>query len=244
MDRRRLGWAIRSVRQRKHWRQSDLAAAAGVSRAAVSRAESGRVTDITLDAVERIARALDISVDLTVRWHGGDLDRLLNARHSELAESVARLFAAMPDWVLVPEVSFSIYGERGVIDFVAWHAETRTLLLIELKSQIVDAQEMLGTFDRKRRLARRIAGNRGWNPVAVGAWIIVSRSKTNERHVERLSALLRSGYPSDGREMIAWLRRPVGSIAGFSLWSNVRQASVRGTVVPIRRVRRSGLGDG
>ena len=42
----------------------------------------------------------------TRRWRAGDLDRLLNARHSELHELVARWFAdQLPEWVLTPEVS-------------------------------------------------------------------------------------------------------------------------------------------
>ena len=48
-------------------------------------------------------------------------------------------------------------GERGVIDILAWHAATRTLLVIELKTEIVDINELMGTVDRKRRLAATVA---------------------------------------------------------------------------------------
>jgi hypothetical protein len=97
-------------------------------------------------------------VDLVGRWRAGDLDRLLNAGHSALHESVARYFAGdHPAWTLAPEVSFSIYGERGVVDIVAWHPGRRALLIIELKTDIADVNELVGTVDRKRRLGRRIA---------------------------------------------------------------------------------------
>ena len=51
-------------------------------------------------------------------------------------------------------MSFSIFGERGVIDVAAWNAEHRALLVIELKTDIVDVNELVGTFDRKVRLGR------------------------------------------------------------------------------------------
>ena len=46
--------------------------------------------------------------------------------------------------MLAPEVSFSIYGERGVIDILAWHPGRRALLIIELKTDIVDVNELVG----------------------------------------------------------------------------------------------------
>ena len=44
-------------------------------------------------------------------------------------EIVARYFLGLPAWIVEPEVSFSIYGERGVIDILAWHPTSRILLL-------------------------------------------------------------------------------------------------------------------
>ena len=117
---------------------------------------------------------------------------MLNARHSALHELVARAFrSGLPDWVLAPEVSFSIWGERGVIDILAWHPSQRAILVTELKTDIADANEMVGTVDRKRRLAARVARERGWDPVTISVWVIVSGVSTNPptdrgpwRHVE------------------------------------------------------------
>jgi hypothetical protein len=83
----------------------------------------------------------------------------------------------------VPELTFSIYGERGSVDLVAWHPARRALLVIELKTAIVDVNELLMTFDRKRRLAPRIAREREWDPNVVGAWLIVMEGMTNRRRV-------------------------------------------------------------
>jgi hypothetical protein len=90
---------------------------------------------------------------------------MLNARHARLHELVARHLAALPGWSFVPEVSFAIYGDRGVIDILCFHAGRQALLVIELKTDIVDVNELVGTLDRKARLASQIARDRAW-PVA------------------------------------------------------------------------------
>jgi hypothetical protein len=135
-----------------------------VSQATVSSIERGHCGTVSLDTVRRVSAALDIRVDVVARWRAGDLDRLLSARHSRLHELVARAFAdRLPDWSLAPEVSFSVFGERGIVDLVAWNASHRSVLLIELKTEIVDVNELIGTFDRKVRLGGTIARGRGWD---------------------------------------------------------------------------------
>jgi transcriptional regulator with XRE-family HTH domain len=234
MDDGRFGSAIRAVRYKRGWRQRDLAARAGVSDETVSRIERGHIDTLSLRTLRRVASALDVRVDLIARWRAGDLDRLLNARHSALHDSVAAWFRdAFPEWELAPEVSFGILGERGVIDIVAWHPDRRALLIIELKTDIADVNELVGTFDRKRRLARKIVAERGWVPTTVSGWVIVAPGRTNRARIATHGAMLRSAFPFDGRSIRAWLRDPVGSISVMSTWSPAR----RGPTAPTRRVR-------
>jgi hypothetical protein len=140
--------------------------------------------------------------------------------------------------VLAPEVSFSIYGERGVIDILAWHPGRRALLIIELKTDIVDVNDLVGSADRRRRLARTIVAERGWDPATVSAWVIVAPSRTNRRRVAAHEAMLRAAFPMDGRGMRAWLRDPVRSVAALSFWPDSHGRAVRPDVRPVRRVRR------
>ena len=78
----------------------------------------------------------------------GDLDRLLNGAHSQLHEWVAGWFAIdLPEWILVPEVSFAVFAERGVIDILAWHPGRRALLIIELKTDIVCTNGVIHVID-------------------------------------------------------------------------------------------------
>ena len=235
MDDQRLGATIRAIRVRRGWRQSDLAGRSGVSPATISRLERGHPGLLTVDTVRRVASALDIRVDLVPRWRAGDLDRLLNAKHSQLHELVARWFAKeLPTWVLAPEVSYAIYGERGVIDIVAWHPGRRAILVIELKTDIVDVNQLIGKVGEKARLIRQIVRDRGWDPLTVSTWVIVASGRTNRARLAAHQAVLRAAFPADGRGMRRWLADPAGSVAALSLWT---EPAAR-PLMPTRRVRR------
>jgi hypothetical protein len=127
--------------------------------------------------------------------------------------------------VTAPEVSFAVYGERGVIDILAWHPGRHALLVIELKTDIVDVNELLGTLDRKRRLAATVAADRGWHAITVSCWLIVAGSRTNEARAAVHRATLRSALPETGPGMHRWLRDPVGSIAAYSFWTRSSSAT-------------------
>jgi transcriptional regulator with XRE-family HTH domain len=237
MDDLALGRSFRAVRIRRRFRQSDVAASAGVSQQTMSRIERGALDGVTLGTLRRVAAGLGMRLAVDARYEGAELDRLLGSRHSAMHEEIARLFEALPDWVTVPEVTFSIYGERGAIDVLAWHAPTRTLLVIELKTELVDLQDMVGTLDRKVRLAARIAADRGWVPAVVCSWLVIAEGSTNRRRVAAHRSMLRAAFPADGRSIVGWLQEPRGRISALSFLASTRQAGVTHGLAQIHRVR-------
>jgi hypothetical protein len=166
---------------------------------------------------------------------------MLNARHSRLHEFVARRFAELAAWSVAPEVSFAIRGERGVIDILAFHRSREMLLAIELKTEIVDVNELIGTLDRKQRLAVQVARERGW-PVGgdtrVSAWVIVAESRTNHRRFDTHGAVLRAAFPTDGRTMPGWITKPTGPVRALSFWPDIHPGNARGGLASVRRVQR------
>lgn len=203
----------------------------------ISRIERGHLERVQLGTILAVARALDVQVTLSARSRGADLDRLVSGRHSGLHESVARWFAdELPDWTLDPEVSFSIFGERGVIDILAWHPGHRALVIIELKTDIVDVNELIGQMDRRRRLAREIVEARGWEPLTVSTWVIVANGRTNRARLAAHRELLRNAFPVDGRSMPGWLHRPDRAVAALSLWERVEAGTASGGYAARHRV--------
>jgi hypothetical protein len=180
---------------------------------------------------------MEVRLDLIPRWRGGELDRLMNAAHSAMHERLARSFQAKPGRLAVPEVSFSIYGERGVVDILAWHQATRTTLVIELKSTVVDVQDLVASVGRKRRLATKIAAERGWGSDEVGCWVVIAGTMTNRRRVGEHAAMLRAAFPDSGLALRRWMRSPVGSIAALSFVSNAHPGNARASFGTRQRIR-------
>ncbi len=242
MDSSRIGRGIRALRVRQRLRQSDLAGQARVPRSVIARIERGDLARVHVGALAAVAAALHADLDLGLRWNGTELDRLLNAGHSAMHEAVARMLRAA-GWEVLPERSFSIWGERGVVDIVGWHATSRTLLVVELKTEIVDVQRLIGTVDRYRRLAPQAVADLGWEPLNAGTSVAVAESSTNRRRLRDHVTVLRAAFPSDGRTVPGWLTRPVGQLRALSFLSDARVEARIAARSSRRRVRtrRDGL---
>jgi hypothetical protein len=204
----------------------------------VSLVERGHLDRVSLASLRRLAAALDMRVDVVARWRGGEVDRLLNARHSALHEAVARRILATPGWQLLPEVSFAIGAERGVIDILAFHRPSGSLLVIELKTAIVDVNDLVSTMDRKRRLAGTVARERGWEPASVSSWLIVADGRTNRRRMAAHRTMLRAAFPGPARVMLGWLQQPRGTVHGLCQWPSSTPGGAAGGSV--QRVRSRG----
>ena len=207
MDLVRFGRGIRALRLRRRWRQVDLAAAAGVSQSVVAMIELGRGRRLVIETYERIGAALDARVDVLLRWNGEAVDRLLDMNHAALVEAIA-LQLRVAGWEVRTEVSFNIRGERGSVDVLAWHAASRTVLVIEVKSVVPDVQATLFGLDRKSRLGRDIAASIGWTPLRIGRLLVVNGDRTSRRRVERHAATFAAALPDRLVRVRRWLRRP------------------------------------
>lgn len=237
MDDLRIGKLFLVVRQQLGLRQTDLAAAATVPVHVIRQIEHGHLAGVSLERLRRVGATLEIRIDLVGRLRGAEGDRLLGRRHDLLATDVTADFQERA-WQLRAEVSFSIYGERGSIDLLAWHEPSRTLLVIELKTELVDAGATLMTLDRKRRLAREIARGLGWDAATVAVVLIIADGRTNRRRFAERSSMIRTALPSDGRAFRAWLRRPAGPVAATLFWREPVEPAAAARHAPVQRVRR------
>jgi transcriptional regulator with XRE-family HTH domain len=239
MNSSRIGRGMRAIRVRTNLTQQVVATRAGVPRGVVASLERGNIGRVRVEQLLAVATALRADVDLLLRWNGTDLGRLLNAGHSAMHELVVGMLATA-GWAVVPERSFSIWGERGVIDLLAWHAATRSLLIVELKTEIVDVQRLIGTVDRYRRLAPEVARELGWVPATVSTWVAVAESPTNRRRLAEHVRVLRAAFPSDGRSTRGWLRSPSDPLHALSFLSDARVANRTAARSSRHRVRAAG----
>jgi transcriptional regulator with XRE-family HTH domain len=213
MDGRHVGRVLRSIREHLGRTQADVATEAAVSPGSVSRAERGMVGTLPVAVVERIAASLGASLYLDIRYQGGMADRLIDRVHAALVDHMVG--ALRSDWEVVVEYTFNHFGERGSVDVLAWHAATRTLLIVEVKSAFTDLQDMLASFGRKLRVLPDIVRrDRGWDPLAVGRLIVVSGTTSNRKIVADHRAIFEVSFPARAHAIRAWLAHPRGPIAG------------------------------
>lgn len=234
MNGERLGRLARTLRVRQRLTQAALAARAGVSRRAVSLLETGRTGALRMRDVEAIVVALGARLDVRLFWNGPELDRLLDEAHAALGASVKRRLERW-GWLVRVEVSYSHFGERGRIDLLAFHPWTRTLLVVELKSELVDVQSLLGSLDVKVRLAPGIVERFGWSPrVVLPAIVFLEHSATRKR-LGRFDGLF-DRLDMRGKAALTWLRRPTEWAPQGLLWF-ARATQRPGSQVPRVRVR-------
>jgi transcriptional regulator with XRE-family HTH domain len=209
----RLGLGFRALRRRRGWSQARLAAAARVSRSVIWRIERGHADRVTLSTIHDVASALEARVDLRLLWHGDGLDRLVDAGHARLVElAIALLDRA--GWLVATEVSFNVRGERGSIDILGFHPTTTSLLVVEVKSVVPDLQAMLHAIDRKGRLARSIARERGWSAMSVTRLLVLPEDRTARRRLTTHSATFGVALPARNVAIRRWVLTPVGTMDG------------------------------
>jgi transcriptional regulator with XRE-family HTH domain len=238
VDDRRVGLIIRALRRRRGWRQSDLAVAAKVSQSSVSLVERGHLDTLSLRRIRLILAALDARGEFDLRWRGGGLDRLLDEGHARLAgQAVAVLTPS--GWASAVEVTYSIFGERGSIDLLAFHPASRSLLVIEVKTELTSIEETLRRLDQKVRLGSRIALERfGWAASGTSALLILPDRPAARRSVLRHEAVLDAALPTRTVAVRQWLRAPIATIRGCWFLANTRPGGIGSNLGGPNRVYR------
>jgi transcriptional regulator with XRE-family HTH domain len=237
VDALRFGRQFRALRIRLERRQRDVAVDAGVSRSLVAAIDRGQLDGVTIGSLAKAAAALGADVDLYLRWRGERLDRLVDEAHAALVDAFVGLLSGC-GWIVEVEVSFSIWGERGSIDILAFRPEFGALLAVEIKSVIADSQATLHGLDRKARLARQIVAERHWQVRHVSRLLVVAATATSRRRVARLATTYHAALPERGTVVRRWLRRPDAAVAGLLFLSNDNHGGSRKAAATRERVRR------
>lgn len=235
MDDLRVGALVRAIRHRLGWTQRQLGLRAGVSQGLVSLLERGQLDRLTVRSIRSVAAALEINLPFAPRWRGGDAARLLDAGHSAIVEHVVRTLR-MNGWETVVEYTFNHFGDRGSVDVLAWHPGRRALLIIEVKTRLLDVQATLAVLNRKVRVVPGLVRReRGWRPNHLGVVIVMPGITANRSAVSRHAATFASSRPARSLAVRKWVRQPDGRMNG--LWFISESNPVRGTGIRMNRKR-------
>ena len=176
---------------------------------------SGKLERVSVARFRRVCSALGIEpVWIFVGGEGWATD-------SSIAITLGLSKPSLPGyrlgWEPLPEYTFNVYGERGSVDILAWHPLRRALLVIEVKTRLTDLQQLLMSMSRKVRLVPAlVAEERGWVRLALGHLVVMLDTRSNRLTVGRHEGTFAATFPSRTAAVRAWLRSPVGDLAG--LW--------------------------
>lgn len=166
----------------------------------------------SLAMLDRHASALDLRLDLRLVGRSGQVVRMADEEHAAIVESIAEWLRQSGFQVEV-EASFSEWGERGRIDLLAYDPHTRTVVIVEVKTLLLDLQELLGSLDVRERLIEAIARRRGWRIERRVTMLAVAASAANRSVVRSHSALFQPltvrrlgqpGFAAAGR-ILVWI---------------------------------------
>jgi hypothetical protein len=180
----------------------------------IANVEMGRIGTMQVSTLRMVLAPFGLTYESYVRGLGADEDRVLDQRHATLMGASAS-WLATTGWEVLPEVSYSEFGERGSIDLLAWHPASASLLVIEVKTELASVEATLRKLDEKVRLAPTIARRLGWRPTSFSRLVILSDDRTQRRRVLTYASVLDRAYPTRTRQIRAWCRMPAGQIAGL-----------------------------
>jgi transcriptional regulator with XRE-family HTH domain len=219
-----LGRLVRALRRRRGLRQADCAAKAGVHRSTWSLVERGHLDRTSLATIRRCLAVLEVTLDLAPRWRGAELARLLDESHASI-QAAWKPRLEKWGWQVWVEQSFNVYGDRGRVDLLAWHPIHRSLLVVEVKTVIADAQALLGGLNVKVRVARDVARSLGIGGVRhVVPVLLVAEGSTNRARIRRVLPLFER-FTLRGRQAMSWLRRPNEEVSGLLIFTDLQFAT-------------------
>lgn len=208
-------------------RQADIARSAGLSQQAVSLIEPGHLATLSIRTLRTAFASVDARFESMVSWRGGQVDRLLDERHSLLVGHFAEELAHLR-WEVQVEITFSEYGERGSIDILAVQPASRIVLVVEIKTELTAIDDTIRRLDVKSRLAAKLAHDRlDWQPVSISRLLVVLDDSTNRRRVSRHAGSFERAFPNRGVELRQWLIVPSGRISGLCFKSLTNPSSTR-----------------
>jgi hypothetical protein len=174
----------------------------------ISRLESGQLSNVTLRTISQMLDVLGIHADLT-----SVLPILVNppiqrdAAHARCSSSVRRRLERL-GWTAAQEVEVISGTARGWIDVLAYHPQARSMLVIEIKTEVRDIGAIQRSIAWYEREAAAAAGRLGWHPVRQASALLLLETVANDIAVIDNREVLRQSFPTRAAGLATWLLDP------------------------------------
>jgi len=195
-----IGSSVRASRLDRGWTQAELGATAEVSRSLVAAIETG-ARAASLEVLERVAHALDadLVVELRAPLVVGRTDQR-DAAHAACVAAVRR-WLERRGYLCVVELPIVDGKIRGWIDLLAFHPESRRLVVVEVKTELRDLGGLQRQVGWYVRAAAGAVAPLGWRPrEAVGLVVFLATTDNDARLTAQRQAITQA-FPVRGRAL-------------------------------------------
>lgn len=188
--------------------QRDLSRRTGIPQSVISRFERGQACGIDLTRLEQLATALGGRVGLTFDAPFlADRVRQRDRVHAWCVGFVARRLRSA-GWQVETEVEIEGAAGPGWIDVLAFHPESRWLLVIEVKTEIQDFGRIQRTLAWYEARAPKAARARGWAVDRTHACLLVLATEAVDLALSANRALAAAAFPARARNVAALVMNP------------------------------------
>jgi transcriptional regulator with XRE-family HTH domain len=221
--RRSIGDQLLELREDRELSQREVAAAVGLDRSWLARAETGEA-NLTLDGLAALATALGAEPSLRLYPAAGT--RLQDHLQTRLLEAL--LAPLHPRWR--PRLEVAVYRPvRGVIDVVLTEPRTGEAVGGEAHSEIRSAERQLRWAGEK---VDSLPSATGWpwmgREPAVGRLLLLRSTAATRAVVAGAPALFGAAYPGRTADAVAALTEASGTFPGAAIiWVDVRGSASR-----------------
>jgi hypothetical protein len=167
----------------------------------VQRVEACTV-NVTVDTAGRILDALGVAVEPVFRAPFVASARQLDRAHAQCVAYVQRRLEAA-GWLVRREVEILGGRSHGWIDVLAFDPATRTLLVIEVKTEIHDVGRIERTLGWYGREAWAAAQRLGWRPAVVRTVLVVLATEANDERLRTNREILAQAFPARGMAVLS-----------------------------------------
>lgn len=175
----------------------------------IARIEAATV-NISIDVASRVCDALGVQVDLSFRTPFIAERAQRDAAHAQCTGYVQRRLAGA-GWLVEREVEIVHGRSHGWIDLLAFDPRSRTLLIVEIKTEIDDLGRIERTLGWYRREAWASARRLGWRPARTATWLLVLATEVNDERIRANRDGLAAAFPGRAPEAQAALSRQAAS---------------------------------
>jgi hypothetical protein len=162
----------------------------------VGRIERG-AANVTVDTADRLLEALGQQVGLVAKPPFISRSRQVDAGHAACGGHVHRRLHS-DGWEDRREVEIVFGRSHGWIDVLAYNPADRTLLIVEIKTEIHDLGRIERTLTWYAREAPAVARGLGWQPLRTKAWLLVLATSANDDRIRDNQAAIDQTFRGRG----------------------------------------------